>query len=180
MRRELLTFSVDPPFEVPEADPDVGRLLTRLLRDGGAVEAVFPGEAGDELAVVVALDDEAPVPDADAVLPRLRLRSRRVHPRAPRPVAVPAVPPLVEPDPTLVDPRPTRWHSVEIEPGGTAVVTYLRGIVHRLHSVEVSDSPGGVRISVLLGRDPSVPPGSPVLAVGIAERTRVRLPFAVS
>lgn len=175
MRRELLTFAVDPPVGAVQADPDVARLVTLSVRAGGTVNGVFVDDGGTELAVVVELDDDEPSPGPEALPPRLRLLSCRVQEHAPR--STPVVPRLVEPDPTLVDARPVPWRSVEVEPDGTAVVTFMRGILERLHSVEVTASPGGtVHIAVLLGRPPGPPPTGPVPAVGIVERTRVRLP----
>lgn len=169
MRRELLTFSVHPPVAAVQADPEVSRLVTLLIGAGGTVDGIFVDEAGTELALVVELDDDAPPPDTDALRPRLQLLSRRVHEQAPRPT--PPVPRLVEPDPTLVDPHPVPWQSLEIEPDGTALVSFTRGIVERLHSVEVADD----RITVRLGRVPGAWAG-PVPAVGIVERTRIRVP----
>ena len=169
MRRELLTFAVDPPVRHVEADPDVAGLVTLLVaRRGGTVVGVFPDAGGSELAVVVELDDHAPAVDVD-LGPRLQLRDRRVHAAAPA-TALPQ-PRIVEPDPTVVDPRPRPWQSIEVQPEGEALVTFMRGAVERLHSVEAT----GDRITVYVGTVPGGYDG-PVLAVGIVERARVRLP----
>lgn len=166
MRGHLLVYRADPPVERLEADPAVGRLLTLL-----AARGAFAG--GEHLAVVV---DEGPPPDA-AVPARFHLVGRwpgQVLATA----AAPVQPALVAPDPTVRHPRPVGWERIELVGGNRARVTFMRGVVERLHSVEVTTGPAGAAVTVKVGTLADFG-GGPVVAVGIVEQTEVELPFRV-
>lgn len=170
---ELRRYRGESPLTGLASSPAVPLLLTVLNQQGWAIDMAGI-DPGGELLVLCERPDGTHEPAVNTAPFQL---VNRVVLHDVRLVRRPEGPGIVAPNGQLRHPRPSPWQGAEVSPHSTAVVLrFGHGVHEGLHSVEVSETPSRVVITVNLGIRPEFTEGTyAVTPVLIIERTIVEL-----